>query len=234
MPNVNFALTRASYLYVSALVLSFSVLFSLTCEAQQQHYSQSTSSLVDVVSATAKDVLNSCQSWPPKVAGNSSDQKSGKNLKDATSLIVTQLTQNLFGADSQQQPYSYGASFLRLVDSVGTTDPVTPDANLLDLAQLADTRALNLWGSNLIVMSQDCTSLLGLAAQADASVAIPLASLDAAFKASTTKGADTTALITMGSFQSPFDVFYNSPDSTRQTLAALKAINWGHKPVQMR
>lgn len=197
------------------------------CLAQVQQFTPSPEQLGNVITDTAKSVLATCQSWPPRLATNASDQKSGRNLQDGTTLIVNQLTQVLLRLDPQLTPNLYDASFLRLLDSVGTTDPTITDDQLLGLAQSSDQADLPLWGADLVLMTQDCTSLLGLAAQANARFSIPLASLDAAFKASSTQNSNQTAVLMVGSFQSPFDVYYNSERFPEKRLfAALKAIEW--------
>jgi hypothetical protein len=197
------------------------------CAAQTQVFTPSSGTLNSEITETVQDVLTTCQSWPPKLAKNENDQKSGNNLQDGTQIIINQLTHNLLNADPNLRPYVYEASFLRLLDSVGTSNPTITDSSLLGIAQLTDPGQLNLWGSSVVVATHDCLSLLSLAAQADAKWSIPIVSLNAAFRANTSTSVNQTSVFVRGSFQSPFDVYYRDPNHPEhRVFAGFQGLRW--------
>jgi len=213
----------------SRTLIHLAALFSvaLASSSGQQTFTKSPDTMGTIIQNSAQNILSGCQSWPPKLAKNQKDQASGKNLEDKTNVLTSQLTGTVFKLDSSIHPSEYDASFLRLLDSVGTSDPAVSDDRLLGLAQLANPTQLSLWGTDLVIVKYDCMSMLSLLAQANASYSIPLFSLNAAFQANSGLSSNQTSVFMMGLFQSPFDTFFSAQDQPQQKIyAGLKAVDW--------
>jgi hypothetical protein len=182
-----------------------------------------------VVQQTAQQVLSACQSWPPKLAASEKDRTKAPNdskLIDGTNIITSQLAGSL-SIDGKVQPFVYGGSFLRLLDSIGTFDPAIGDKNLLGIGTKIDPAQLNLWGLDQITVKHDCMSLLALVGKAGANYSIPFFSLSAAFEASRNVSSNQVSTFILGTFQSPYEKLSDPKvDPNQRLFAALKALNW--------
>jgi hypothetical protein len=200
---------------------------------------QPAQTLKDAVESSAKTVLGACGPWPPKIAKTPDDQKTGKHLQDNADLITTTLLGKL-NFKASIEPTEYDASFLRLLDTVRTTDapfsPGTLPDQLLNVALDADVNQMNLWGTDLRTVNYDCMSMLGLMAQAGGgSTLIPFVSLNGAFQTSLNSSQNLTSTFIYGQFASPFVTFLSSNATQRQrTFAAMRAIEWrlNHQPPE--
>ena len=196
--------------------------------------SKAAGNLGTVLQTTEQKVLSTCESWPPKLATKAGDQskdRSDRHLVDGTTVITSQLASAL-SIDPTLEPYEYDASFMRMLDSVGTYDPNVSNDQLLGVALSVDPSLLHLWGTDLLTAKYDCLSMLGLAGQAGSNYAIPFFSLNAALKANQNASSNQTSTFIFGTFQSPIDFLYHSPDQTQRLFAGLKAIDWRlHHPA---
>ncbi|PWT78172.1 MAG: hypothetical protein C5B58_15605 [Acidobacteria bacterium] len=196
--------------------------------AQNPAFNQSSDDLSSILQTSAEKILRTCQSWPPKLARTANDQNKGPNNKalvDGTNIITTQLAADL-KITSTTKPYRYDASFLRLLDSVGTFNPNVPNNQLLNLALHADPSQLELWGTNSWTVKHDCLSMLSLAAQGSGGLSIPFFSLNAAMQASRSPSANQTSTFFFGALQSPFNSMFISGDQSQRIFAGLKALLW--------
>jgi hypothetical protein len=188
-----------------------------------------TYSLEEALTRAAKDVLEPCSVWPPRLAKNDRERRTKKedasNLPNATPILIKELT-TIINPPKNVDARVYQGSFLRLLDQVGELDPFVPNSRLLGVALEASSDRLDLWGVDLFVMTHDCQSLVALTASGEAGLQIPFFELDAALDALYTLPTTQTTTLIRGSYQSPFHLWYtgNSPD--RITFAALKAASW--------
>lgn len=191
-------------------------------------FNQASNNLGSILQTSAQKVLSTCQSWPPRLAKKPSDQNKGpdnRDLVDGSNVITTQLA-SVLNIDPTVKPYVYDASFLRMLDSVGTFNPGIPNLQLLGIALHVDPSQLQLWGTNTSTVKYDCLSLLSLAGKAGANYSIPFFSLNAAFQASQSASANQTSTFFFGTLQSPFDYMFNSADQSQRLFALLKALEW--------
>lgn len=206
------------------LTVFFTILLLTQAEAQ----SQAPSNVSSVLESSARQVLGNCQSWPPKFATKPDDRSKGSDsnkLKEKPE-IITSLLANSFSLDADATVQKYEGSFLRLLDNIGSFNPNVSDDQLLGIALKADASKLSLWGVDLAIVKHDCMSILGLVGKGGGNYSIPFFSLDAAFQASQNKKTNQVSTFILGTFQSPFNKFYYSGNSSQAIFAGLKAIDW--------
>lgn len=214
---------------ITVLLLTL-VFFVAPVRAQDPTPNTAPGNLENILQQTAQQVLGSCQSWPPRLAISEKDRTKPatdtSKLKDGTIVITSQLAGSL-SLDNKMQPFIYRASFLRLLDSVGTFDPSVPDKQLLGIGVRIDPSQLNLWGLDQFTVKHDCMSLLALVGKAGANYSIPFFSLDAAFQATKNISSNQVSTFILGTFQSPYEKLSDpKADSSQRLFAALKALNW--------
>jgi hypothetical protein len=212
------------------------VLFAATTVLAQAPaaFTPASKPLAGVMGDDVQSVLAPCSSWRPSVTTNPKDQQNNKHLQDQTDTLVALLIHQVApGSSGTTIPNQYNGSFLRLLDSIDNFSVQQADPDLLGLAQLTDPSLLNLWGTNLATIKFDCSSMLSLLTQANASYSIPLVSLNAAFQANAGNSQKETSVFMSGLFQSPFEVLYNGQNTQgpQQTFAAFKALSWRLKPA---
>jgi hypothetical protein len=189
--------------------------------------------LPEILRDAAQKVLQGCSGdlWPPRVVNSKNPKDRLKTIKDSGLVEVTteftdRMLRDLSISLPSAKPGFYDASFLRLFDSVGTFTSTTKTPDLLGIALAVPVEDLNLWGTSGFVFKHNCSSLLGVVGTLGSQYAVPLFSLDAALKASQNSESDRVFVLTYGSFQSPFELFYSSGQKQTRLFASFRALRW--------